>query len=212
MLAGIFVFGSVWGLLECVLGGARVGVGAMERLPMGAVLTGTVALALMVSTRRLYGTPGMQVGMALVAGLLRFWAPVGSYVICSALAIVAEGVVFEAIMLSPSLALSRLRTPALSYLGIVTGFTIYLIGYTFTQMTTPIAAGEAPVLADVASVIPLGLGRGLLAALTGALVLPLAAHVDALHIDLGRVRREHYYPFTASVTAVCWIAFAVLFW
>ena len=48
ILAGIILFGSVWGLLECTLGGVKLG-GALENFPMGALLGGLVGLGLMVS-------------------------------------------------------------------------------------------------------------------------------------------------------------------
>ena len=61
ILLGVVVFGSIWGLLECVLGG----------YVSGAVLTGIVALGLMAATRLVYNQRGMQLEMGLIAAALR---------------------------------------------------------------------------------------------------------------------------------------------
>ena len=45
LLAGIIVLGSIWGLLECALGGIKF-TGALTHFPMGAVLGGGVGLGL----------------------------------------------------------------------------------------------------------------------------------------------------------------------
>ena len=112
-LAGIIVFGSIWGMLECTIGSPGVS-SSLGGLPAGAMLAGLFGLGLMVWTRRTYRIPGMQLGMALVAGMLRFVAPIGSCVICSALAIGAEGLVFEFIYSRPSLNINKLKDPATS--------------------------------------------------------------------------------------------------
>ena len=121
ILAGIIVFGSVWGLLECILGSVKF-TGTMAHFPMGALLGGFFGLGIMAFTRRIYSVVWMQLGMAIVAGLMRFWAPIGSCVICSGLAIMAEGLVFELIFNRPifnftssGTDLNNIRT--LSFLG-----------------------------------------------------------------------------------------------
>ena len=212
MLMGIVVFGTVWGLLECLIGGVPKWSGAMAHFPTGAFLAGFVGVGLMAGTRRIYGVPGMQLGMALVAGVLRFFAPIGTVVICSALAIVAEGIVFEIILLAPSLNLAKLRRPVpLMSLGVIIGYSVYVTGYLFAQVTTPIASGQALVAADLMSVIPLGLGRGFFAAVAAGIAMPIAVLSRTLHLDVERVAREHYYPISTIVTAFCWAAFVLIF-
>jgi len=212
MLMGIVVFGTVWGLLECLIGGVPQGSGAMANFPTGAFLAGFVGVGLMAGTRRIFGVPGMQLGMALVAGLLRFFAPIGTVVICSALAIAAEGIVFEIILLAPSLNLAKLRRPVpLMSLGVIIGYSVYVAGYLFTHVTTPIASGEAFVAADLMSVLPLGLGRGFFAAVAAGIAMPIVVLSRSLHIDVERVAREHYYPISTIVTVFCWAAFVLIF-
>ncbi len=212
MLMGIVVFGTIWGLLECLIGGVPKGTGAMAHFPTGAFLAGFVGVGLMAGTRRIYGVPGMQVGMALVASVLRYFAPIGTVVICSALAIAAEGIVFEIILLAPSLNLAKMRKPVpLMSLGVIIGYSVYVTGYLFTQITTPIASGEAFVMADFISVLPLGLGRGFFAAVAAGVALPIAVRVKNLHFDVDRIAREHYYPTSTIVTAFCWAAFVLIF-
>jgi len=212
MLMGIVVFGTVWGLLECLIGGVPQGSGAMAHFPTGAFLAGFVGVGLMAGTRRIFGVPGMQLGMALVAGLLRFFAPIGTVVICSALAIAAEGIVFEIILLAPALNLSKLRRPLpLMSLGVIIGYSVYVTGYIFTHVTTPLVTGEAFVAADLMSVLPLGLGRGFFAAVAAGIAMPIVVLSRSLHIDVERVAREHYYPISTIVTVFCWAAFILIF-
>ena len=205
LLAGIIVFGSIWGMLECTIGSPGVS-SSLGGLPAGAMLAGLFGLGLMVWTRRTYRIPGMQLGMALVAGMLRFVAPIGSCVICSALAIGAEGLVFEFIYSRPSLNINKLKDPAtLAFLGIGSGYAIYVIGYVFTQAFTPIMVGQAFVASDLAAAMPLILGRGFFAALFGGVAVPAAVLVKHLHLDVQKIRTEYYYPTASVVSAFCWI-------
>jgi len=212
MMMGIVVFGTLWGLLECLIGGVPNGTGAMAHFPTGAFLAGFVGVGLMAGTRRIYGVPGMQIGMALVAGVLRFFAPIGSVVICSALAIAAEGIIFEIILLAPALDLARMKKPVpLMSLGVIVGYSVYVTGYLFTQVTTPLASGEAFVAADLMTVLPLGLGRGFFAAVAAGIAMPIAVLAKNLHFDVERIAREHYYPISTVVTVFCWAAFVLIF-
>ncbi len=210
ILAAIIVFGSVWGLLECVLGGIRF-EGALANFPIGALLGGMVGLGLMAFSRRMFNVFWMQLGMALIAGLLRFWAPIGTCVICSALAIVAEGVVFELIFNRPTFDISirgqsqLLNVKTLALLGVIAGFTIYVVGYMFTQIMTPVLTTGSFNLSNFGAVLPLIFGRGFFAAVFGGITLPLAVLVKQLHIDVSKVKREHYYAAVSGVTAFCWV-------
>jgi hypothetical protein len=210
-LAGIVLFGSIWGMLESVLGSTRI-EGTFSFLPMGAILGGFFGLGIMAFSRRVYGIMWMQLAMAAVAGFIRFWAPVGTVVICSALAIVAEGLVFELIFNRPVFNITRnsasplLDVPSLAMLGLVGGYIIYITGYMFTQFFTPVfAAPHAVSISNFVSVLPLILGRGFFAAVLGALSLPLAVAVPQLSFDISSVRKRLYYPLVACVSAFCWV-------
>lgn len=211
MLAGIIVFGSVWGLLECTLGGVKLG-GALAEFPMGALLGGLVGLGLMAYSRRLFGIRGMQISIALIAALLRFIAPIGTCVICSALAIAAEGAMFELIFYRPMLNLNKIKSPwTLVFLGVISGYFIYVTGYIFTQIMTPVVAGSGFVASDFAAALPLIFGRGFFAALFGGLILPVAVLSKYLNIDVYKVEKKHYYPTLAVTSICCWALVIVLF-
>jgi hypothetical protein len=220
-VAGILLFGSIWGMLECVLGSLEMpeGLGAF---PMGAVLGGLFGLGIMSYTRRIYGVMWMQLGMGVVAGFLRFWAPIGTCVVCSALAIVAESLVFELIFNWPMLSIRSFATEGaggqarsalatLVPLGLIAGYVIYVTGYAFTQIFTPIVTGSGFVISDFASVLPLILGRGFFAALCGAVALPAAVLVRQLDIDVAKVAVAKYYGGAAAGSAVCWAVVFALF-
>ncbi len=206
VLAGIILFGSLWGMLECMLGEV-----SPSWFPMGAFLGGFIGLGLMMLTRRLYGFMWMQLGMALVAGALRFWAPVGTCVICSALAIMAEGLIFELIFNRPTFNIHGtgpldLRNPkTLAVLGIIAGFTIYVVGYMFTQVMTPLLTGAIFTVSNFASNIPLMVGSGFFAAVFGGISLPLAVLAEQLHFNVNTIRKEHYYAAATGVSAFCWV-------
>jgi hypothetical protein len=216
ILMGIVLFGSIWGMLECVLGSLRLpdGFGAF---PMGAVLGGFFGIGIMAYTRRVYGVMWMQLGMGLVAGFLRFWAPIGTCVVCSALAIVAESLVFEILFNRPMLSIRELARAdrrgamtLLASLGIVAGYSIYVTGYIFTQIMTPLVTGSGFVLSDFASVLPLILGRGFFAALCGAFALPLFVLVRSIDVDVANVGKIDYYVTGLAGAVICWsIVFAL---
>lgn len=216
ILAGIIVFGSVWGLLECTLGSVKF-TGIMAEFPMGAFLGGFVGLGLMAFTRRIYGVIWMQLGMAIVAGLMRFWAPIGSCVICSGLAIMAEGLVFELIFNRPvfnftssGANLKNFRT--LAFLGVISGFVIYVVGYMFTQIFTPIVAPPhifTPT--NFVAVLPLILGRGFFAAVFGGIALPVAVLAKNIFINVNEIKKEHYYAGAITVSALCWVLVLAFF-
>lgn len=209
ILAGIIVFGSIWGMLECLLGEVKF-TGMLAAFPMGALLGGFVGLGLMILTRRLYNIMWMQLGMALVAGLLRFWAPVGTCVICSALSIVAEGMVFELIFNRPIFNIndsdgSMRNVRTLAFLGIIAGFMIYTVGYIFTQIFTPILTMGTFNISNFSAVLPLIFGRGFFAAVLGGVTLPVAVLAKQLYIDVSSIKREKYYGVVAGISAFCWV-------
>lgn len=221
LVAGMVLFGSLWGMLECVLGSLEMPSG-MGAFPMGAVLGGFVGLGLMSYTRRIYGVMWMQLGMGIVAGVLRFWAPIGTCVVCSALAIVAESLVFEIIFNRPLLSIrsfanegaggqvgAALKT--LVPLGLIAGYVIYVTGYALTQIFTPVVTGAGFVASDFASVIPLILGRGFFAALCGAVALPAAILVKQLDVNLTKVPVAKYYGGAVVGSAMCWAIVFALF-
>jgi len=97
ILAGVILLGSIWGLLECTIGGLKWEVAGVY-ISMGAVMAGLFGLGFMILAKRIFNFTGAAFAVALVASVLRYFAPVGTLVICSAIAIAVEGLVFEIIV------------------------------------------------------------------------------------------------------------------
>jgi hypothetical protein len=203
VLAGIVLFGSLWGMTECLLGEF-----APAGFPAGAFLGAFIGLGLMLMTRRMFGFMWMQLGMAIVASALRFWAPVGTCVICSALAIMAEGLVFEMIFNRPAFNINRSpnmkSARTLAVLGVIAGFTIYVVGYMFTQIFTPILTTGTFSISNFVSVLPLIFGTGFFAAVFGGISAPLAVLAKQLYVNVMSIKKEHYYAAAAGISTFCW--------
>lgn len=215
VIAGVILLGSIWGLLECTLGGINIGIGAIA-LSMGSIMTGIFGIGFMLLAMKMFRIKGVALSVALIAGVLRFFAPVGSCIICSSIAIMAEGVIFEIIMNRPSFSLNRVEMKdvrRLAFLGVIIAYTIYVSGYMITQIMTPLVAGEAVVAADVARVLPLALGRGFFAAFLGGMTMPAVVLSPQLNINVNKVKREYYYTASTATSALCWVIVLVFhFW
>ena len=205
--AGIIMLGSIWGLLECTIGGISWSVSGLY-ISMGAVMAGVFGLGFMVLARRMFNFTGAVFLVALVASILRFIAPVGTCVLCSAIAIAVEGMVFE-IIVGRKVFMTNLwgrkdfRT--LASLGVISGFTVFTTGYITTQILTPIFTGTTLIIGDVVAILPLIMGRAFYAALLGGVFVPVFALYDNLHLDLNKVSNGAYLAGSSIVSAVCWI-------
>ncbi len=202
LFAGIIVFGSLWGFSECIFGSILHNT----QMPAGAIMTGFFAVGLMVISRMLYKQHGMQFGMAIVAGILRFFSPLGDnlgYFICSAIAIIAEGIIFELIWYRFSLDSKELKSMRISSsMGIITAYCCYVGGYIITQILTPIASGASFYIENLIIFMPNILGSGLIAAVIGCAVLPLAILVSKVNLTL---KDKVYYPTTIAISLICWL-------
>jgi len=200
LFVGTLVFGSLWGFSECIIGSLLRNAG----LPAGAIMTGVFAFGFMVISRMFYKTRGMQLGMGIVAGTLRFINPFGDCNICSAIAIVAEGLMFEIIWYGMSQDLKELST--LSYkssMGIVTSYCIYVMGYVVTQVLTPVFSPAGFYIENLMVFIPQILASGLLAAAIGGIMAPAILLLNTF--DITKVRNRLYYPATIGISAFCWL-------
>ena len=203
LLAGILVFGSLWGFSECLIGGALRDVG----LPAGAIMSGIFAIGLLSISRMLYRQRGMQVGMGLVAGALRLANPFGGCFICSAIAIMAEGLLFELIWYGFE-DVKRLDTLTLQgSMGIISAYGIYVGGYIVTQILTPLVSSAGLYLINVLVFLPQILASGLLAALLGGITVPMIHQLKQL--DVSSMANRIYYPATIGISIMCWIAVIV---
>jgi len=201
LIAGILVFGSLWGFSECIIGSALHDAG----LPAGAIMTGLFAVVLMMMSRMLYKQRGMQIGMGIVAGTLRLFSPFGGnvgYFICSAIAIMAEGMIFELIWYNISLDLNELKPFKISSsMGIITAYCCYVGGYIVTQILTPVLSSAGFHIVNLIVFIPQMLATGLLAALIGGAVVPVTLLLKKLDIT---IKDRLYYPTTIGVSILCW--------
>lgn len=198
-IAGIIVFGSLWGFAECIIGSLLRDV----NLPAGAIMTGVFAIGLMTLSRTTFGQPGMQTGIGLVAGALRFFNPFGGCFICSAIAIMAEGLLFDLIWTGFSL--DKKETQSLitqTSFGITAAYLVYVGGYIITQILTPVFSSAGFYVENLIVFIPQILASGLLAALLGVATVPGIFALKKLNIV---VQDRLYYPMTIGISAFCWV-------
>lgn len=200
LFAGILVFGSLWGFAECIISPIVDDAG----LPSGILMTSIFAVGLMMMSRMLYRQRGMQMGMGLVAGTLRLFNPFGGCVICSGIAIMAEGILFELIWYGMSLDLKELKTHTMKIsMGIISAYCCYVGGYIITQVLTPLLSSAGFHLINLIAFMPQILSSGLSAALIGGITVPLILVLK--NIDINRIKDRVYYPTTAAVSILCWI-------
>jgi hypothetical protein len=198
-IAGIIVFGSLWGFAECILGSVLRDI----NLPAGAIMTGIFAIGLMTLSRTTFRQPGMQTGIGLVAGALRLFNPFGGCFICSAIAIMAEGCLFDLIWTSFSLDLKKPQNLTIqTSLGIISSYIIYVGGYIITQILTPLFSSAGFYLENLLVFIPQIFASGLLAALIGAITVPAIFTLKKLDIA---IKDRFYYPITIGISTICWI-------
>jgi len=200
LFAGIIVFGSLWGFAECIIGPILDDAG----LPSGAIMTSVFAIGLMMVSRMLYKKRGMQLGMGIVAGTLRMFNPFGGCVICSAIAIAAEGIIFELIWYYMSLDLRELKTYIMKIsMGLISAYFCYVGGYVTTQILTPLVASANFYVWNLIVFIPQILSRGLLAALIGGVTVPLVLIIKDFNIN--SIKDKLYYSTASAVSILCWI-------
>ena len=199
LFAGMLVFGSLWGFSECLIGTWFSEIG----LPSGMIMTGFFAMTFLVMSRMLFPYHGMQMGMGLIAGGLRFFNPFGGCHLCSALAIMAEGLIFELIWFSTTnFEFKHLDslTNRVS-LGIITAYLVYVGGYIVTQILTPLSYGQFYV-GNLIAMMPQYLARGLPVALIGGIMIPAVLSLKKIDIH---VKDIYYYPATIGISGFCWI-------
>ena len=204
-IVAIILFGSIWGFFECVIGSVLNNA----NLPSGMIMTSVFAISFLLITRFYYKRPGMQLGMGLVAGTLRLFNPFVGCHLCSALAIIAEGALFESIWFFISYDLNELKSLRTQLsLGVFSTYIIFIGGYIITQITTPIVAGTGFYIDNLIVFMPRILASGLLPALIGGLVLPVNLKLRRLNLT---VKDKLFYPISLGIAMVCWI-FVVGIW
>ena len=195
LILGMLLFGSLWGFSEVILG---------PLIGNGAILTGIFALSFLFLSRMIFRFRGMQLGMGLIACLLKIFDPIGgTCMICSGIAIAAEAAIFEIIFYKiENLDLKNFHSITLqSSLGIFTAYVIYVGGYIITQILTPLSQSSF-YFTNLFVKMPGMLSTGLIAALSGAITIPVILQTKKLDIKL---KDRLYYPTTIGISALCWI-------
>lgn len=198
-IVGMLVFGSLWGFAECVVGSWL----RSFNLPAGAIMTGVFAFGLLAASRMTFKMRGMQLGMGLVAGAMRLFNPFGGCFLCSAIAIMAEGLLFEIIWQGVSLAKDEFTSPLSKVsLGVVTSYGIYVLGYIVTQILTPVFSSAGFFLENLLGFIPQILASGLLAAVTGGVMAPVLFFLR--DVDVSLAKTKVVFPVGLGLSALCW--------
>ena len=199
LLAGILAFGSLWGVTESYIGSALDNAG----LPSGSIMTGVFAMTFLLISRLTFKQIGMQLGMGVVAGSLKLFNPfVAGCHLCSGIAIMVEGAVFEAIWFFISRDLKELKSINIQLsLGIISAYFMFIVGNIVTQILTPIVQGLGFYLGDLIVFLPRILARGILPALIGAAIVPII--VLSLKMDI-KLKDTLYYPTALGISLICW--------
>jgi len=200
LLAGILVFGSLWGFSECIIGSYLSEIG----LPSGIIMTSVFALSLLLLSRLMYRQPGMQIGMGLTAGVLRLFNPFTGCHLCSAIAIMTEGLLFELLwdtLVSEDI--YRYKLFSRVSFGILSAYLLYTTGYLVTQVLTPVLSSSFYIM-NLLAILPRVFSQGLVAALIGGVITPILLWVAKPHRFT--LPDKLYYPATLGVTIFCWLA------
>ncbi len=200
LFAGMLVFGSLWGFSECIIGTWFSNLD----LPSGLLMTGFFAMTFLVSSRILFPCHGIQMGMGLIAGGLRFFNPFGGCHLCSALAIMAEGLIFELIWYGTTNFEYKHLTSLSNRIsiGIISAYLVYVGGYIITQILTPLSYGQF-YIENLFAMMPQYLASGLAVALIGGISVPIVLTLRTIDFHMKGI---YYYPATIGISGFCWIS------
>jgi hypothetical protein len=199
ILALIIFFGSLWGFSEIFIGSFL----ADQNLPYGIIMTGFFAMIFLTMSRIIYNKKGMQLGIGLIAGSLKYFNPFIGCNVCSAIAITAEGLIFELIWnYFINYDFSKLESIRLKIsFGIFASYTVYVFGYIITQILTPIIYSNF-YIENLIYFIPQILSKGLLAGFLGIISITIIFSLRNIKFSLKDII---YYPTTIGVSSICWI-------
>ena len=199
IIALMIFFGSLWGFSEIFIGSFL----ADQELPYGIIMTGFFAMIFLTMSRLIYNQKGMQFGIGLIAGSLKYFNPFVGCNICSAIAIMAEGAIFELIWnFFINYDFSKFASLKLKIsFGIFSAYTIYVLGYIITQIMTPLLYSNF-YIENLISFLPQILSKGLLAGILGVLSTNIVFSLSNIKLSL---KDKIYYPTTIGVSSLCWI-------
>jgi len=132
--------------------------------------------------------------------------------LCSAIAIAFEGMIFEMIWYSPRMDINSMkRIDVKLSMGIISGYAIYAVGYIITQILTPVAASAPFYLSDLLNVMPKILSTSTIAGLAGGLTIMAVLSVPHdLASRITGAKKEVYYPAVSLISVICWIGIVIL--
>ena len=206
LFAGVIVFGSIWGFAECIIGPRLSESG----FPSGVIMTSIFAIGFMSISRMFYRQRGMQLGMGVIAGVLRLFNPFGGCVICSGIAILAEGFLFEIIWYKMDVVSKEFQNSTIKVsMGVISSYICYVGGYLTTQIFTPLISTSGFYLENIIGFMPQIFSEGLLAGIIGSITVPLIFILK--NMDIENIRDKLYYPTVTFVTIFCWV-FVIINW
>ena len=211
IFALILFFGSIWGFSEIFIGSFL----ADQELPYGIIMTGFFAMIFLTLSRIIYNQKGMQIAIGITAGALKYFNPFVGCNVCSAIAIMAEGLVFELIWnYFMNYDFSQLKSIKMKIsVGIFTSYMVYVSGFILTQILTPLIYSNF-YFENLISFMPQIFSKGLFAGIIGGLSIPIAFSLSNINLSLkdkiyyreGRLRINRlFYPTTFGISAICWI-------
>jgi len=206
ILAGILVFGSVWGFLEATLGGFL----HMIIFPNKGAIMGGIGVATMSAALVIFKKPSMAIGIGIVAASFKlldawlFYLPVTSiHIINPAMAIIFESLAFS---LVAAFAMNKIAKSI--PIGIGAGAFVGLISAT-AWVYFAIYVMNAPTYARV--VFTAGefiTNQGVVQAVFFGIFLPLGyllgGKLQAKTIPSLARKRLLYYATSAAITVFCW--------
>jgi len=199
IFALIIFFGSIWGFSEIFIGSFL----AEQDLPYGIIMTSFFAMIFLTISRLIYNQKGMQLGIGITAGALKYFNPFVGCNVCSAIAIMAEGLVFELIWnYFINYDFSRIKSLKMKIsFGIFISYSVYVLGYITTQILTPLIYSSF-YFENLISFMPQIFSEGLYAGLLGGLTIPIIFSLRNIKLSL---KDKIYYPTTIGVSSICWI-------
>lgn len=199
IFALIIFFGSIWGFSEIFLGSFL----ADQELPYGIIMTGFFAMIFLTISRIMYNQKGMQIGIGITAGALKYFNPFVGCNVCSAIAIMAEGLLFELIWnYFINYDISKLKSLKIKIsFGIFISYSVYILGYMTTQILTPLIYSNF-YIENLISFMPQIFSKGLYAGIIGGLSIPIAFSLSNIKLSF---RDKIYYPTTIGISSICWI-------
>ncbi|MGB5925180.1 MAG: hypothetical protein WBH01_03705 [Dehalococcoidia bacterium] len=215
VVIGILVFGSIWGLVEAILGGALHFVHAP--LPIKGAIPGAIGVAIMATFVVMYRRPRLVFWIAVIAALFKplsaviYVRPIfDPLVVNPASAILLEGLAFTLVV---SLLFKGFESSIKTRIGagVAAGYLSIIL---FAVLASAAGMGRWPFLGLTEKVIA-ALTNGTALAVAGTCLL-LPGHLVGTKLrpnfwQFMTAKPKAFYASNMAITAFCWIGAAVAF-